>query len=100
MYRSTPYDQQFARYHDLSVTGLRPELSSLISHFFHKADYVGVHVKITSLQQKVCKISSFKFISAMNLTFDLESQGHILFPMVKFADMHIKINSIDQQFVR
>ena len=59
MFRSTPYAQQFARYHHLCVTGLRlarlldsfiltlvsnimlqgaarlrPELLSLISHFF------------------------------------------------------------------
>ena len=32
---------------------------------------------------------SFKCIRAINLTSNLESQGHILFPIVHFVDLHI-----------
>ena len=55
---------------------------------FLKVNNAGVYVQINSLRPPVCEILSFKCISAINLTSDLESQGHILFPMVDFVDLH------------
>ena len=34
----------------------------------------------------------FKLYYTMTLKFDLEDQGHILFPMVDFVQAHAKIN--------
>ena len=32
----------------------------------------------------------------MGLTFDLESQGHILFILVDFVGVHVKIDSLEK----
>ena len=68
--------------------GLLVETNELIKISFLKVNNAGVYVQINSLRPPVCEISSFKCISAINLTSDLESQGHILFPMVDFVDLH------------
>ena len=34
------------------------------------------------------------YICAMTVTFDLEGQGHILFPTVDYVGIHIKINTL------
>ena len=59
---------------------------------FLKVNNAGVYIQINPLRPPVCEISSFKCISAINLTSYLESQGHILFPMVL-----LKSTSYDQQ---
>ena len=68
--------------------GLLVETNELIKDFYLKVNNAGVYVQINSLRPPVCEILSFKCISAINLTYDLESQGHILFPLVDFVDLH------------
>ena len=63
---------------------------------FLKVNNAGAYVQINSLRPPVCEISSFKSISAINLTSDLESQGHILFPMVE-SQGHILFPMVEIQ---
>ena len=56
--------------------------------------YVSVHIKIISPQPIVCDKSYLKCICIVTLTTDLEGQNHILFPMIDYVGVHVKINSL------
>ena len=52
-------------------------------------DYVGAQVKINSLQPALYAVLCFNFISTVTFTFDLQDQGHVLFPTVDYVEYKV-----------
>ena len=71
---------------------------------FPMAGYMGVHIIITcqnnSLQPIAWDLSWFKCIYTVILTFDLEVQGHIVFYMVDYVRVHLKIQFLQPMVVK